>query len=81
MSAPPHQLSNESVREVTPIIISSSTVTASNERHLRINLARRSGQVNIPRTPRFDGRCDELKGHVYDATDIRQADQFIKTTW
>jgi hypothetical protein len=81
MSAPPHQVLNESVREATPNVTSSSTVNASNERHLHINLARQSGQVNIPRTPRFDGRCDELKGHVYDATNIRQADQFIKTTW
>jgi hypothetical protein len=44
---------------------------------LRINLARRSGQAN---TPCFEGQCDELEGHVYDATDIHQADQFIKTT-
>jgi hypothetical protein len=52
MSAPPHQVSNESAREVTPNVTSSSNVNVSNERHLRINLARRSGQANIPR---FEG--------------------------
>lgn len=33
-----------------------------------------------PRTPKFDGKCPELKGHIYDASDARQSDQFIKTT-
>jgi Zinc knuckle len=33
-----------------------------------------------PRAPKFEGKCPELKGHIYDATDARQSDQFIKTT-
>ena len=33
-----------------------------------------------PRTPKFEGKCPELKGHIYDASDARQSDQFIKTT-
>jgi hypothetical protein len=33
-----------------------------------------------PRAPKFDGKCPELKGHIYDASDARQSDQFIKTT-
>jgi hypothetical protein len=80
MSAPPHQVLNESVREVTPNVTSSSTVNVSNKHHLHINFARQSGQANIPCTPCFEGQCDELKGNVYDTTDIRQADQFIKIT-
>ena len=33
-----------------------------------------------PRAPKFEGKCPDLKGHIYDATDARQSDQFIKTT-
>jgi len=29
---------------------------------------------------RFSGRCEELSGHIYDCTDVRQADQYAKTT-
>ena len=34
----------------------------------------------VPRQPKFEGKCDKLKGHVYDCSDARQADLFIKTT-
>ena len=33
-----------------------------------------------PRAPKFEGKCPDLKGHIYDASDARQSDQFIKTT-
>ena len=33
-----------------------------------------------PRHPKFEGKCDDLKGHVYDCSDSRQADQFARTT-
>ena len=33
-----------------------------------------------PRAPKFEGKCPDLKGHIYDASDMRQSDQFIKTT-
>ncbi len=36
--------------------------------------------AGIPRQPKFEGRCDDLKGHIYDCSDSRQADQFAKTT-
>jgi hypothetical protein len=32
------------------------------------------------RLNRFEGRCDDLKGHVYDSIDARQADQYTKMT-
>jgi Zinc knuckle len=32
------------------------------------------------RLNRFEGRCEDLKGHVYDSIDARQADQYTKTT-
>jgi hypothetical protein len=80
MLAPSHQTSKDSIREFTPNLTSSSTVNASNKRHVCNNLVRRSGQANIPHTPCFEEQFEELKMYEYDATDIRQADQFIKNT-
>jgi len=49
---------------------------------------RQSGRRNnqqrdqqAPRTSKFEGRCEDLKGHVYDYANPRQAaDQYTKTT-
>ena len=32
------------------------------------------------RSTKFEGRCDELKGHVYDYGDSKNANQYIQTT-
>ena len=29
--------------------------------------------------PKFEGKCEELKGFIYDCSDARQADMFTKT--
>ena len=29
---------------------------------------------------KFEGKCDKLKGYIFDCADSRQADQFMKTT-
>ena len=29
---------------------------------------------------KFDGRIDSLKGYIYDCSDSRQTDQYVKTT-
>ena len=34
----------------------------------------------IIKQPKFEGKCEELKGHVYDCTDSRQADAYTRTT-
>jgi hypothetical protein len=34
----------------------------------------------VARQPRFKGKCKELKGHIYDCSDARQSDFFVKTT-
>ena len=31
------------------------------------------------RQPKFEGTCDELKGHIIDCSDVKQADIFTKT--
>ena len=36
--------------------------------------------VAAPRQPKFEGKCDGLKGHIYDCSDTRQSDQFTRTT-
>ena len=35
---------------------------------------------NAQRTPKFEGRCDDLKGHIYDFGGPKQSDMFTKTT-
>eukprot|EP00978_Attheya_sp_CCMP212_P014069 scaffold35698_cov63-Attheya_sp.AAC.12 len=35
---------------------------------------RRSNTVTAMRQPKFEGKCKELKGHIYDCTDLRQSD-------
>ena len=44
------------------------------------NRSRRTVNNQITRQGRFNGRCEELNGNIYDCTDIRQADQYTKTT-
>ena len=34
----------------------------------------------VPRQTKFEGRCEDLKGHIYDCSDVRQSDIFAKTT-
>ena len=30
--------------------------------------------------PKFEGKCDEIKGHIYDCSNSHQSDLFTKTT-
>ena len=34
----------------------------------------------VPRQLKFEGRCEEIKSHIYDCSDARQSDIFAKTT-
>ena len=34
----------------------------------------------VLRQPKFEGKCEALKGHIYNCSDSRQADQYTKTT-
>ena len=34
----------------------------------------------VPKQAKFEGKCDDLKGHIYDYSHAKQADQFAKTT-
>jgi hypothetical protein len=34
----------------------------------------------IPRPAKFEGKCAELKGQIYDCSHAKQADQYAKTT-
>jgi hypothetical protein len=65
----------ESTPNPAPSTTAITTLINSNERR-----AHRHVQVATNRTPRFEGRCDDFKMFVYDSTDIRQANQYIKTT-
>ena len=38
-------------------------------------------QKTVPsRQPKFEGKCEHLKGHIYDCSDARQSNLFVKTT-
>ena len=47
----------------------------NNKKGFRFNAA-----PGIPRQPKFEGKCDNLKGHIYDNSHAKQANQFAKTT-
>jgi hypothetical protein len=32
-----------------------------------------------PKQPKFEGKSDDLKGHIYDCSSVKQADAFVKT--
>jgi hypothetical protein len=34
----------------------------------------------VPRQTRFEGKCEGLKGHIYDCSDAKQSDMFTRTT-
>ena len=40
----------------------------------------RKNQQNVTRSNKFEGRCEDLKGHVYDYGESKNADQFVQTT-
>jgi hypothetical protein len=35
---------------------------------------------HVPTHEKFHDRCDDLKGQIYDCSDVQQADQFTKAT-
>ena len=43
---------------------------------------KKTGQTKgfAPKSIKFEGKCADLKGHIYDCSDVRQSDQFTKTT-
>jgi hypothetical protein len=61
---------------------------SSGDTHIRINNGNQHNHCfqhgNTPsvsiRSPKFEGECNDLKGHIYDCTNMRQADQYTKTT-
>ena len=41
---------------------------------------RNARQTSVAPRIRFEGQCDELKGNIYDCSDIRRSDMFARTT-
>ena len=41
---------------------------------------RTKAKKRTPTNPPFEGKCDALKGFIYDCSDNKQADQFVSTT-
>jgi hypothetical protein len=38
-----------------------------------------TGSSGTSKQTKFDGKCEELKGHIFDCTDVRQSDQYSRT--
>jgi hypothetical protein len=62
-----------------------STESASKRQQGNHNRGGRGGRggykaPTVPRQPKFEGKCDDLKGQIYDCSDSRQADVYVKTT-
>ena len=38
------------------------------------------GQNRVVTHNKFEGKCEDLKGSIYDCSDAKQADIFVKTT-
>ena len=44
------------------------------------NNSNNNNRQAIPRQTKFEGECTELKGHIFDCSDIKQSELFIKTS-
>jgi hypothetical protein len=60
-------------------IISSNT--NDNKRYRRRGF-RKPATVTRPmiKQPKFEGKCEDLKGQIYDCSDARQSNMIVKTT-
>jgi hypothetical protein len=87
MSIPP---TRNTYSEIVQSSTQSSSPTVVPNQHNNINSIvndqqnRRNHHNNITmimsRTPRFEGKCEDLKGHIYDCANIRQGNQYSRTT-
>ena len=46
----------------------------------RFNKTARKSDTAVSPQSKFEGRCPDLKGHIYDCVDSRQSDMFQRTT-
>ena len=65
-----------SSNEAKPDIVRSGDSPEKNKK----NMKKAQNQQITQRSTKFEGRCDDLKGHIYDYGDSKNADQFIQTT-
>jgi hypothetical protein len=54
--------------------------SSGNNRSSQQGNRRHAFKKPVVRQPKFEGKCDELKGFIFDCSDSRQADVFAKTT-
>jgi hypothetical protein len=62
--------------------MSEKTESKTDEKKTGIN-AKKNGRFQMQAAQKyvkFEGKTDDLKGHIYDCSDARQSDQFTKTT-
>jgi plasmid stabilization system protein ParE len=76
MSLPLPTVSSNDATQSSSITV--ANVNESNDRRNRFNRRAWSSSSHLW-TQRFEGKCEELKGHIFDSADARQADQYTKT--
>ena len=54
--------------------------TGSNNNNSQNKSALQRGRFNSVVKKRFDGKCNDLKGHIYDCSDSHKVDLYSKTT-
>jgi hypothetical protein len=59
------------------MIVEKQASTSDNKRNRRRPFKEQGTAI---RQPKFEGKCEELKGDIYDCSDPRQSDTFVKTT-
>ena len=72
-------MSSTPIRPISADSMSSSSRGGSNANDWPNQHFRRGNLPNTSQT-RFEGRCNDLKGLIYDCADVRQADQYARTT-
>ena len=67
----------------TPDIATSISSDPAKSKNISVSNNNKGGfkRLNNVKLPaRFEGRCADLKGHIYNCSDSRKTDQFAKTT-
>jgi hypothetical protein len=61
---------------------SQASISGNQGQRLCQGARRGQQQDQAPKAPKFEGRCNKLKGHIYDHANLQQVmDQYLKTTY
>jgi hypothetical protein len=79
MSIPPTRNTYSEVVRSSDNPLHSRIISTVNDRHHKQNRHNNITMITS-QTPQFEGECEDLKGQIYDCADIRQGNQYSRTT-